>query len=149
VNREVAEPFTTGLVLSTRLASELTDVRSRLRAVAQRSRSAVIIYAGGEADAFNEDTWRRLIGEIANAVQPSGLFVVDVNGVGFLGCCAFQALADEARRCRGRGIALRLVSREPPRMSRVIHACGFSGLLAVYASASAALAAPAQLPRDI
>jgi anti-anti-sigma factor len=149
MNADIAEPFTTRLTLSPPLAYELADARSRLTAAAQRSGPSAIIHVGGAVDAFNEDVWRRLIGETAKAVDSPGLFVIDVNAVSFLGCCAFDALADEAQRCLGRRVALRLVSREPPRLSRVIHACRFGGLLPVYATASAALAAPVQHPRDM
>jgi anti-anti-sigma factor len=140
MNADIAEPFTSRLTLSAPLAHELADARSRLTAVAQRSRSSAIIHVGGAVDAFNEDTWRRLIAESIKAVEPQGLLVIDVNGMGFLGCCALEVLADEARRCRDRNVALRLVSGDPPRMSRVINACGFGAMLAVYATATAALA---------
>ncbi|MEM6108417.1 anti-sigma factor antagonist [Mycobacterium sp. 050272] len=139
MNAEIAEPFTTQLVLSNQLRSELGDTRSRLRAVVQRSRSAVIIHAGGEVDAFNEETWRRLIGETANAAPSPGSFVIDLNGLGFMSCCAFGVLAAEARRCHERRIALRLVSGEP-RVRRFVEACGFDSLLPIHPTASAALA---------
>ncbi|MEZ0351074.1 anti-sigma factor antagonist [Mycobacterium sp. pR1184] len=139
MNGDIAEPFTTQLVLSTQLMSDLDDARSRLRAVAQRSRFAVIIHAGGEVDAFNEETWRRLIGETATSAPSPGSFVVDINGLGFMGCCAFGVLADEARRCDQRRVALRLVSGAP-RVKRFVEACGFHGLLPIHPTASAALA---------
>ena len=51
------------LALSTRLVAELGDPHSTLRATTDRSGAAVIISAGGEIDACNERTWRRLISE--------------------------------------------------------------------------------------
>jgi anti-anti-sigma factor len=138
VNADVAEPFTTRVTLSAALIAELGDARSRLKATAQRSDSAVIVNAGGEVDAFNEHIWRRLIGEAAAAAEPPGVLVIDVNDFDFLGCCALHVLTDEAQRCRERGIGVRLVSRRPT-TARHIAACGFTGILPVHPTAVAAL----------
>ncbi len=127
------------LALSTRLVAELGDPHSTLRATTDRSGAAVIISAGGEIDACNERTWRRLISEAAGVVTPPGPFVVDVTGLDFMGCCAFAVLADEARRCKERGIELRLVSREA-HVIRIVDVCGLNRLLPIYPSADAALA---------
>jgi anti-anti-sigma factor len=131
------------LALSTRLVSELGDSHSTLRATTDRSGAAVIISAGGEIDACNERTWRRLISEAASVVIPPGPFVVDVTGLDFMGCCAFAVLADEAHRCKERGIELRLVSREPL-VIRIVDVCGLNRLLPIYPSADAALATAAR-----
>ncbi|SOX52679.1 STAS domain-containing protein [Mycobacterium ahvazicum] len=139
MNADVAQPFTTRLSLSSQLVSELSDAQSRLRAVAQRSDVAVVVHAGGEVDAFNVDIWRRLISEAANAARSPGTFVVDVNSLSFMSCCAFGVLADEARRCDERRIVMRLVSAEP-RVKRFVEACGFDGLLPIHLTAGAALA---------
>ncbi|SPM38216.1 Anti-anti-sigma regulatory factor (antagonist of anti-sigma factor), partial [Mycobacterium numidiamassiliense] len=138
VSADVAEPFTTRVTLSAALIAELGAPRSGLKAIAQRSDSAVIINAAGEVDAFNEDIWRQLIGEAAAAAEPPGALVIDVNDFDFLGCCAFHVLADEARRCRERGVAVRLVSRSPT-VARYVAACGFDGILPVLPTAVAAL----------
>jgi anti-anti-sigma factor len=136
----IAEPmFTTHLPLSTKLVYELGDPNSTLRATTARSGTAVLIYAGGEIDACNELTWRHLVSEAANVVTPPGPFVVDVTGLEFMGCCAFAVLADEAKRCQIRGIELRLVSREPI-VTRIVDACGLSGVLPIYPTVDTALA---------
>jgi anti-anti-sigma factor len=140
MNGEVADLFATRLMLSTRLMSELADVGTRLRAVVQRSDTAVIIHAGGEVDACNEGSWRRLVREAAKAARPPGPLIVDVNGFDFIGSCAFEVLADAARRCGRRGIALYLVS-PGARVARFVEACGFGDVLTVYPTAGAALAA--------
>ncbi|BBX95752.1 anti-anti-sigma factor [Mycobacterium lacus] len=127
-------------MLSTQLVSELGDARSTLRATAQRCDAAVIVYAGGEVDACNERTWRRLLSEVAIIVTAPGSLVIDVTGLDFMACCAFAALADEADRCRRRGVGLCLVSRHPG-VARIVHACGFRDRLPVYPTADAALAA--------
>ncbi|WP_374021920.1 anti-sigma factor antagonist [Mycobacterium sp. HNNTM2301] len=140
----IAEPMTTThLMLSTKLVYELGDPNSTLRATADRSGPAVLIFAGGEIDACNEHTWRQLISEVAGIVAAPGPLVVDVTGLEFMGCCAFAVLADEAKRCKGRGVELRLVSREPI-VARIVDACGLSALLPIYPTADSALAAAAR-----
>jgi anti-anti-sigma factor len=134
------EPFSAHLTLSTRLVYELGDPQSRLRATTDRTGAAVLITAGGEIDAYNEDTWRHLVSEAAALVTPPGPFIVDVSDLEFMGCCAFNVLADEARRCRDRGVELRLISRQPI-VGRIVDACGLSDLLRVYPTADSALAA--------
>ncbi len=134
-----AESISTHLTLSTRLVYELGDPHSTLRATTDRSGPAAIIRAGGEVDACNEHAWRQLLDEAAAVVTAPGPFVVDVSGLDFMGCCAFAALAEEAERCRGRGIELRLVSHEPM-VARIVQACGLSQMLPVYPTVDAALA---------
>ncbi|MDT5350152.1 MAG: hypothetical protein QOH91_3439 [Mycobacterium sp.] len=135
----IAEPISTQRILSTRLVYELGDPHSTLRATTDRSGPAVLINAGGEVDACNEHTWQHLVREAASVVTPPGPFVVDVNGLEFMGCCAFSVLVDEAERCRRRGIELRLVSRQPI-VGRIVKACGLDALLPIYPTADAALA---------
>jgi anti-anti-sigma factor len=131
------------LKLSTRLLYELGDPHSTLRATTDRSDGAVLVNAGGEVDACNERTWRRLVSEAAGVVTSPGPLVIDVTGLGFLGCCAFAVLADEAQRCRTRGIELRLVSREPI-IARIVAASGLGGVLPIYPTSEAALTTTAR-----
>ena len=130
----------THLTLSTKLVYELGDPHSTLRATTDRSGPAVLIYAGGEIDACNEDTWRQLVSEAASGVSAPGPFVVDVTGVEFMGCCAFSVLADEAKRCQKRGIDLRLVTYDQT-VTRIVDACGLGGVLPIYPTADSALSA--------
>ena len=140
----IAEPISRShLTLSTRLVYELGDPHSTLRATTDRNGAAVLINAGGEVDACNEHTWRQLVSEAASVVIPPGPFVVDVTGLDFMGCCAFAVLADEAQRCRERGIELRLVSREPI-VARIVDACGLNRVLPIYPTSDAALASAAR-----
>jgi anti-anti-sigma factor len=133
------ERFTPNLTLSTRLVSEMGDSRSTLRATTDRDGPAVLIHAGGEIDAHNEQTWRHLVSEAAAAATPPGPFVVDVTGVDFMACCAFSVLADEAEWCRRRGVELRLVSRQPI-VARIVKACGLTELLPIFPNVALALA---------
>lgn len=134
---------TSHLTLSTKLVYELGDPTSTLRATADRSGPSVVIYAGGDVDACNEDTWRHLVCESASGVTAPGPFVVDVTGLDFMGCCAFSVLADEARSCQERGIDLRLVSCAPV-VTRIVDACGLSGVLPIYPTVDSALSAAAR-----
>ncbi|WAJ47657.1 anti-sigma factor antagonist [Mycobacterium sp. Aquia_216] len=126
-------------MLSTRLVYDLGDPHSTLRATTDRRGPAVLIYAGGEIDACNEQTWRRLVSEAANAVEAAGSLIVDVTGLDFIACCAVEVLADEAENCRRRGVELRLVSPQPI-VARIVDACGLSGVLPIYPTADSALA---------
>lgn len=138
----VSDRYTPHFTLSTRLVSELGHSRSTLRATTDCDGPAVLVHAGGEIDAHNEDTWRQLVSEAAAVATPPGPFIVDVTDVDFMGCCAFAVLADESEWCRRRGVELRLVSRQPI-VARVVKACGLTGLLPTYPSVESALAAPA------
>jgi anti-anti-sigma factor len=127
------------LMLSTRLLYELGDPHSTLRATTDRRGPAVVLSAGGEIDACNESTWRHLVSEAATVVSRPGPLVVDVTGLDFMACCAFAVLAEEAQRCRGRGVELRLVSHQPI-VARIVDACGLSRTLPIYPTVDSALA---------
>lgn len=134
----IADPSFNHLTLSSRLISELAQARSTLRMTTERIGEAVIVSAGGELDASNEDTWRRLLGEAAAAAGPPGPLVVDTSGLDFMGCCAYSALAEQAEHSRQQGVHLRLVSNQPV-VSRMVAACGLTELLPVDESIDAAL----------
>jgi anti-anti-sigma factor len=136
----IAEPSFNHLMLSSRLISELAQARSTLRTTIERSDLAVIVSAGGELDASNETTWRRLLSEAAMAAGSPGPLVVDISGLDFMGCCAYAALGEEAERCRRRGVEMRLVSSQPI-VARIVTACGLSELLPVDDSVDIALSA--------
>ena len=136
----IAEPSFNHLMLSSRLISDLAQARSTLRTTIERSDLAVIVSAGGELDASNETTWRRLLSEAATAAGSPGPLVVDISGLDFMGCCAYAALGEEAERCRRRGVEIRLVSSQPI-VARMVTACGLSELLPVDDSVDIALSA--------
>lgn len=137
----IAESFATRLTLSTRLVYELGDPRSTLRATTDRNGEAVVIHAGGEIDACNEHTWQQLVSEAAAGITAAAPLVVDVNDVDFMGCCAFAVLADEADRCRRRGVELRVVSGHAI-VKRIVDACGLTDQLPTYQTVDEALLAP-------
>jgi anti-anti-sigma factor len=94
-----------------RLVSQLPKPPGALRAITERVGSTVIVRAGGEVDAANDSSWRRLLREASAAAIAPGLLVVDADGLDFMGLCAFSVLAEEADRCRARGVRICLVSR--------------------------------------
>src|SRR6185437_12243913 len=100
----MADPYFHPLMLSSRLISELARAHSTLRATTERFGSAVIVNAGGELDASNEATWRRLLSEASAAAGPPGprvvarivracgltdLLPVDISVDAALSACAF------------------------------------------------------------
>ena len=134
------QPFPIPLILSTNLVSALSNPRGVLRILAQRDGTTVTVYAGGEVDAANEHSWQQLLHEAAAATPPPGPLVIDTDGLDFMGCCAFTALADEADRCRSRGIKMCVVSRKPI-VGRIITVGGLGSRLPVYPDADTAAAA--------
>jgi anti-anti-sigma factor len=82
----------------------------------------------------------RLLREAAAATPTPGALVIDVDGLDFMGCCAFNALAEVADRCRRRGIRMCLVSRKPI-VGRIIAAAALGSRLPVYPDADTALSA--------
>ncbi|MDP7735623.1 anti-sigma factor antagonist [Mycobacterium paragordonae] len=135
----IAESFSTHLTLSTRLVYQLGEPCSTLRAITDRSGEAVVIHAGGEVDACNENTWRQLVTEAAATATAPGPFIVDVSDVDFMGCCAYTVLAEAAEDCRRRGVELRLVTHAPI-VTRIVDACGLSAVLPIYPTVDSALA---------
>lgn len=129
----VTEVFAAPLRLSPRLTSELGAEQSTLRAAVQGFGAAVIAYVGGEMDAYNEDTLRLLLSEVAGFANAPQQLIVELNSVDFMSCSAFLALAEEATRCRERGIDLSLVSQRSS-VSRLVDACGLSDVLTVHQS---------------
>ena len=136
------QPSPVPLTLSASLVSALNSPRGGLRTVAQRDGSAVIVYAGGEVDAANGHSWHQLLREVAAATPPPGPLVIDIDGLDFMACCGFTALAEEADDCRRRGIRMCLVSRKPI-VGRIIAAGALSSRLPVYPDADTAFSAAA------
>jgi len=107
------QPSPISLTLSTNLVAALNNPRGVLKTVAQRDGTIVTVYAVGEVDAANEHSWRQLLREAAAATPAPGPLVIDTDGLDFMGSCAFTALAEEADRCRSRGIRMCVVSSKP------------------------------------
>lgn len=136
------QPYPIPLTLSANLVSALNNPRSVLRTIAQRDGTTVTVYVGGEVDAANEHSWQQLLREAAAATTPPGPLVIDTDGLDFMGGCAFTALAEEADRCRCRGIRMCLVSRRPV-VGRIIAAAAPGSRLRLYPNIDTALSAAA------
>ena len=134
------QPFPISLSLSANLVSALNNPRGVLRAIAQRDGTTVTVYAGGEVDAANEHSWQQLLREAALATPPPGPLLINTDGLDFMGCCAFTALAQEADRCDRRGIRMCVVSYQPV-VRRIITVAGLGSRLPVYPDAETALSA--------
>ncbi|MCV6984726.1 anti-sigma factor antagonist [Mycobacterium shinjukuense] len=126
---------------SARLSSQLSDPHSGLRAVTQCTGSAVVVQVGGDIDASNATIWQRLVSRSAAIAIAPGPFVIDVREIDFMGSCAYAVLAQEAVRCRRRGVSLRLVSSQPI-VARTIAACGLRRLIPLYTTVETALSPP-------
>jgi anti-anti-sigma factor len=122
----------------THLSPQFGEPNSGLRSITECTGSAVVIHVGGDVDASNETVWERLVSRNAGSAIAPGPFVIDVRALEFMGSCAYAALADEAVRCRRRGVSLRLVCSEPV-VARTIAACGLGHLLPIYTSVENAL----------
>jgi anti-anti-sigma factor len=126
--------------MSGRLKSKLGGAHHRaLRATAQRSGPAVLIFPVGEVDASNVDGWEHLLHEMAATARVPGPVVVDVRELTFIGCCAYAVLARQAQSCRRRGLHLCLVSRQPI-VGRMVAACGLRWMVPIHPTIDAALA---------
>jgi anti-anti-sigma factor len=136
------QPYPIPLILSANLVSALNNPRSVLRTIAQRDGTTVTVYVGGEVDAANEHSWQQLLREAAAATPPPGPLVINTDGLDFMGCCAFTALAEEADRCRRRGIRMSVVSSKPI-VGRIITAGGLGSRLPLYRDVNTALSAAA------
>lgn len=110
----------------------------RLDAVVERNGTALLVRAGGTVDASNVALWRRLIADASTATVAPGPLVIDAKALEFMAVCAFAVLADEAARCRFRGITLYLVSDQPV-VARVVAAAGLDSELLLVASVDEAL----------
>ncbi|MBU3066005.1 anti-sigma factor antagonist [Nocardia sp. NEAU-G5] len=126
------------------MAEPEEDVGARLSAVIARRGSAVVFRPQGEADAYTLRIWQRLLRQACEATDAPGLLVVETTGLRFISCRAFTVLADEADRCRSRGIELRLAGNQPV-VTRLIDVAGLGGQLPVYSCIATAVAAAPDL----
>ena len=118
-------------LLSASLVAQMGGAGNTLHATIERNGTTVLLSAGGEVDAANEHIWRRLLGEAATATAAPGTLVIDTNGLDFMGGCAYAALAEQADRCRIRGINLCLVSAQRI-VARVVGVMNLDRQLPIY-----------------
>lgn len=115
------------------------DKRGLLRATVQRHRGTVIVSVAGEADASNDRAFAQLLRDTATTTAAPGWFIVDLRGLGFIGCSALAVLAREAERCRRRSVCLYLVGHHQSLVTRAVGIAGLRWVLPIYPSIQAAL----------
>jgi anti-anti-sigma factor len=108
--------------LTPRLVRQLGAPSNTMRAFIERDDSAVIVYVGGEVDACNESTWRRLLGEAAAAAAPGAALIVDLTGLKFVSCSALEALIRQSHWCRRHDVQMRVVTEQAV-IRQVVGAC--------------------------
>lgn len=141
-NHESASGATTARLAEDRLADELVaalgSAASAVSVVAVRHDSAVVVCVSGEVDASTISGWRRLLSAAGEVACAPGLLVIDTSDMEFMAACAIAALAEESRRCRQRGIALRLVCHQAV-VGRVVVATGLQSDLVISTTLADAL----------
>lgn len=132
------ETFRSVATVSSGCSRSTIDARKGLRATSERRGTALVVWAGGEVDASNEQAWTTLLNTMACAITTPGPLVVDISALQFVSASAFRALAHRAQRCRERGLTLAVVSTQPI-VAHIVAATGLSPLLPVHVSVEAAL----------
>ncbi|WP_433678877.1 anti-sigma factor antagonist [Nocardia sp. CA-119907] len=132
----IVTPASNSQTTSSPLVSEPADAVTRLQSSTELRDHGVVVHASGEVDAYTLSTWHRLLREAAATATGPGYLVINLEPLSFIACRAFTVLADEALRCRRRGIQLRLVSTASI-VTRIIAAADLTELLPVYASIDA------------
>lgn len=98
-----------------------------------------VLEVGGEIDAYSSPAFADRLGELLTA--ESSRLVVDLDGVGFLDSTGLGVLIGGHNRAGGFGGELR-VGCGVERVLKLLRITGLNDVLAVYASAAEALAAP-------
>jgi anti-anti-sigma factor len=132
------QPVATHISLTPRLLRQLGAPSSTMRAFVERDDAAVVVYVGGEVDARNESTWRRLLGEAAVAAAPGAVLIVDLRGLRFVSCSAMEALIRQSHWCRRYGVQLRLVTEQAV-IRQVVQACVPAHEMPIFPSVDVAL----------
>ena len=132
------QPIATQIGLTPRLLRQLGAPSSTMRAFVERDDSAVIVYVGGEVDACNESTWRRLLGEAAAAAAPGVALIVDLTGLKFVSCSALEALIRQSHWCRRYDVQMRLVTEQAV-IRQVVGACVQAHEMPIFPSVDVAL----------
>ncbi|MFI8974217.1 anti-sigma factor antagonist [Nocardia asteroides] len=131
------------------LAGEPAEVRQRLTADLDLHPDAAILHVEGEADAYTLARWRAILDDAIAAATPTGLLVVDLSAIQFIGCRPILDLADRAQQAPARGVQIVVFNPFPGVVDRVITIAGLSAWLPIYTTLAQALAtrrSPAPAP---
>lgn len=79
----------------------------------RRRGDIIVLSARGEADAYTLPLWRQQVREAIEAARTArGALIVDCTRLDFLSLRTLAALAEDARRCRGDGVEICLVTSD-------------------------------------
>ncbi|MFI5498069.1 anti-sigma factor antagonist [Nocardia asteroides] len=122
------------------VAGEPDELCERLQAELEPRADAVILHVYGEADAYTQPRWRRILDTALAEVGPHGRLVVDLSGIQFLGCRPILDLAERAQQGAARGVQILVFNPLPGVVDRVVDIAGLSAWLPVHATLAEALA---------
>ncbi|MEU3012160.1 anti-sigma factor antagonist [Nocardia asteroides] len=122
------------------VAGEPAELCERLQAELEPRAEAVILHVYGEADAYTQPRWRRVLDIALAEAGPNGRLVVDLSGIQFLGCRPILDLAERAQQGAARGVRISVFNPLPGVVDRVVDIAGLSAWLPVHATLTEALA---------
>lgn len=122
------------------VAGEPAELCERLQAELEPRAEAVILHVYGEADAYTQPRWRRVLDTALAEAGPNRRLVVDLSGIQFLGCRPILDLAERAQQGAARGVQISVFNPLPGVVDRVVGIAGLSAWLPVHATLAEALA---------
>lgn len=122
------------------VAGEPAELCERLQAELEPRAEAVILHVYGEADAYTQPRWRRVLDTALAEAGPNRRLVVDLSGIQFLGCRPILDLAERAQQGAARGVQISVFNPLPGVVDRVVGIAGLSAWLPVHATVAEALA---------
>ncbi|MFD6108226.1 STAS domain-containing protein [Nocardia salmonicida] len=126
------------------VTGEPADLCDRLHADLDLRDDAAILHVCGEADAYTQSRWRRILDIAITAAADSGHLVVDLSSTQFIGCRPILDLADRAQQGLTRGVQVSVLNPFPNVVDRVVTVAGLTEWLPVHETMDQALsAAPA------
>lgn len=135
------------------VAGEPADLHERLHADLELRADAAILHVYGEADAYTQPRWRRILDTAITEAAGSGRLVVDLSSIQFIGCRSILDLANRAPRALARGVQVGVFNPYPDNVvDRVVAIAGLSAWLPVHTTLVESLTArrpPAAVPARV
>lgn len=127
------------------VAGEPVDLCERLHADLGLRDDVAILHVYGEADAYTQSRWRRILDIAITEAADSGHLVVDLSSAQFIGCRPILDLADRAQQGLTRGVQVSVFNPFPNVVDRVVTVAGLTEWLPVHTTLDQAVsAAPAR-----
>ncbi|MFF2392340.1 STAS domain-containing protein [Nocardia sp. NPDC058114] len=128
------------------VAGEPADLCERLHANLVLRADAAILHVYGEADAYTQPRWRRILDIAITEAADSGHLVINLSSTRFIGCRPILDLADRAQQGLTRGVQVSVFNPFPNVVDRVVTVAGLTEWLPVHTTLDQALsAAPARV----